>query len=556
MPKSVLSKHIRKYALENALHYQGKANPGSVLGKVIAEFPKENKQKLIEETQKIVAAVNQLTLAEQLQEAQQRYPELLEKREKVKEERILPALPNVKKKIVMRFAPYPSGPLHLGNARPAILNDEYCKKYKGKLLLVMDDTIGSEEKNIEDEAYSLIPEGLDWLQIRYDKKIVYKSDRLQIYYQYAEELIKKGAVYVCTCSPEVLRNKRAAGEECGCRSQTIAITEHAWKGMFTAAEGNAVLRLKTDMQHPNPAFRDRVLFRISDREHPRVGNKYRVWPLLEFSWAVDDYLLGITHVIRGKELMMESEMQRFLWDLFGWKGPELLHTGLLQFSGMKLSKSKSKQEVKSGIYTGWDDPRTWSLQSLARRGFKPEAIRTFILNFGMNQTEITVPIESLYSENRKLINAEANRYFFVEKMQKVTIAGIPKDLTSTQAPLHPEDEQRGKRTLQIGKEFYVDDTLQKGGVYRFMHGFNFKDGKFLSQGVDPALNATLIHWLPADDDLVKVEILMENGTKVHGFGEPSLQQVKEKKLVQFERKYFCRLDKKEKDKLVFWFAHR
>ncbi|MEK6812922.1 MAG: hypothetical protein AABX86_02290, partial [Nanoarchaeota archaeon] len=133
---------------------------------------------------------------------------------------------------------------------------------------------------------------------------------------------------------------------------------------------------------------------------------------------------------------------------------------------------------------------------------------------------------------------------------------IPKDLTSTQAPLHPEDEQRGKRTLQIGKEFYVDDTLQKGGVYRFMHGFNFKDGKFLSQGVDPALNATLIHWLPADDDLVKVEILMENGTKVHGFGEPSLQQVKEKKLVQFERKYFCRLDKKEKDKLVFWFAHR
>ncbi len=556
MPKATLDKVIRKYALENAIKYQGKANAGSVIGKVISEFPEEDKQKLIQSVQEAVKEVNRIILAEQIKEAEKKYPEILKKKEKAKEERILHELPNVKGKVVMRFAPYPSGPLHIGNARPAILNDEYCKKYKGKLLLVIDDTIGSEEKDIEPDAYKLIPEGLKWLEINFDKKIIYKSDRLEIYYKHAEELISKEGAYVCSCTSETLQEKRKNKEECAHRSQTISMNLDLWKAMFNANEGSMALRLKTDMQHPNPAFRDRVLFRISDREHPRVKKRYRVWPMLEFSWAVDDYLLGITHVIRGKELMIESEMQKFIWNVLGWRGPELLHSGLIQFEGVKLSKSKSKQEVKSGKYIGWDDPRTWSLQSLERRGFKPEAVRKFILSFGMNQTEITVPIETLYSENRKLINLEANRYFLVEKMQKLKVEGIPKDFTITEAPLHPEDEKRGKRKLKIGKEFYIDDELQAEKAYRLMHGFNFKAGKFISHEVDPKLNAILIHWLAADDDLVKVEVLMENGSVAHGFGEPALRNVREGQLVQFERKIFCRCDKKEKDKMKFWFLHR
>src|SRR3989344_4583530 len=173
MPKVLLEKVIRKHALENAIKYHGKANAGSVIGKVISEFQKEDKQKLIQKVLKAVKEVNELSLAEQLKEAEQHYPEILEKKEKIKEERILPELPNVNKNVVMRFAPYPSGPLHIGNARPAILNDEYCKKYNGKLLLIIDDTIGSEEKNIEPDAYKLIPEGLKWLKVDYDKNIIY-----------------------------------------------------------------------------------------------------------------------------------------------------------------------------------------------------------------------------------------------------------------------------------------------------------------------------------------------------------------------------------------------
>lgn len=545
---------IRKHTLDNAIKYEGKANRGSVIGKIIAEYPKENKQQLIKNVQTIINDINSKTLAEQIKLAQKEFPELFEKKEHIEEERVLPALPNVKKNVVMRFAPYPSGPLHIGNARPALLNDEYVKKHKGKLLLVIDDTIGSEEKNIEPDAYNLIPEGLQWLGVNYDNNIIYKSDRLDIYYQYAEQLIDKGAAYVCTCPSEQLREKRAAGIACGCRSQTLDITKKAWQAMFTQPEGTAALRIKTDIQHPNPAFRDRVLFRICEREHPKVGKKYRVWPMLEFSWAIDDYLLGITHVIRGKELMIESDMERFIWNIYGWQGPELLHAGLLQFEGVKLSKSKSKQEVKSGTYTGWDDPRTWSLQSLQRRGFKPASIRTFILNFGMNQTEITVPIDALYSENRKAINNEANRYFLVETMKKVIINSVPGK--QTHAPLHPEDKQRGTRTLNLGKEYYVDDDIQPGKTYRLMHGFNFKDSNYISTDVDQQLKATMIHWLPVEEHLIKVTIVMDDGSIRHGFTEPGIMQQEEGDIIQFERKYFCSIDKKEKDHVTLWYLHR
>jgi hypothetical protein len=188
-------------------------------------------------------------------------------------------------------------------------------------------------------------------------------------------------------------------------------------------EGEAVLRIKTDMHHPNPAFRDRVLFRIADREHPRVGKKYRVWPTLEMTWAIDDHLLGITHVMRGNDLMIESDMEKYIWDLFKWKHPILIHTGLVRLEGVgaKLSKSKAQKEVTSGQFSGWDDPRTWSVQSLARRGIRQEAIREFVKRIGLNKQDIIVPVESLYAINRQIIDSETPRYSFVENPVKLNI---------------------------------------------------------------------------------------------------------------------------------------
>jgi glutamyl-tRNA synthetase len=161
------------------------------------------------------------------------------------------------------------------------------------------------------------------------------------------------------------------------------------------------------MKHNNPAFRDRVLFRICTREHPRVGKKYKVWPTLEVTWGLDDHEFGMTHIIRGKELMIETDMQKYIFDIFGWKHPEFIHSGLLTIEGVKLSKSKGQKEVREGRYIGWHDPRLWSLQSLKARGITPEAIRSFIKTMSLNQKETTVPVDLLYMHNRDLIKDKA-----------------------------------------------------------------------------------------------------------------------------------------------------
>lgn len=547
---NMLKDIILKYALENAVKYNGKANPNAVAGKIFSENKQLTKdaKKTIEEIKKIVQEINSLSLEEQKKQFSKYSIKHIKKKPSKK---TLPNLPYTKDKVVMRIAPFPSGPLHIGNARPAILNDEYVKKYKGKLLLVMDDTIGSKEKFITEEAYKLIPQGLDWLNVKYDK-IIYKSDRLEYYYDYAEKLIYKGFAYVCSCPQNKIRENRKKGIPCSCRHQTIEETLRLWQLMFESKEGSYVLRIKTGMQDKNPAFRDRVLFRISEREHPKVKKKYKVWPLLEFSWAIDDHLLSITHILRGKELIMESEMEKYIWNIFNWPHPIIIHSGLLQLEGVKISKTKSRQEVLSGKYSDWSDPRTWSLQSLKRRGFKPKAIRNFILNFGLTQTEITAPIDVLYSENKKLIEKTSDRYFFIEDPKKITIKDAPQKIAKL--PLHPDYPKRGHRKIRTSDIFYIGDKLKRNQIYRFMHLFNFKNNKFISEKHDPKLKAKLIHWLPFKGN-INVEIIMEDGSKLKGIGESNLNHVKINQVIQFERRFFVRLDKKEKNKLIFYFTH-
>jgi glutamyl-tRNA synthetase len=567
-----INEKIRAYSLQNAMLHDGKASASAVIGKLIADNPKlrNNIKELAIQVNKVIREINKIPLEKQISELKRKAPELLEKKHG-EEKHELASLPGATDNVVLRYAPFPSGPLHIGNVYPAIINDEYRKKYNGRLLLIIDDTIGSEEKQIVKEAYDLIPQGLNFLGIKYEIPILYKSDRLEIYYKHAEELISKNSAYVCFCNIEKLRENRNKGKECECREHDNKTNLKEWAGMLAGKhkEGEATLRIKTSMKHPNPAFRDRVLFRISHREHPRVGSKYIVWPLLEFSWAVDDHLLGITHVMRGKDLMIESEMEEFIWSIFGWEKPVLLHTGLIKLEGIKLSKSKSQHEIKTGQYSGWDDPRTWSVQSLARRGIHAEAIRKFCLNFGFMNHEATAPIDMLYAENRK-ITEKSNRYFFIANPKKIR---IEKAMEMTVGiPLHQDYIDRGTRNFSTKNEFYIaeDDykwIAKNKGNYRLMHLFNFKYSKkfeFVSKELDENLKAKLIHWLPAEEENIKAEVMMPDGSFIQGLAEKGIQNLKEGGIIQFERFGFCRLDRiekskdkgQEKDKFVFWFSHK
>lgn len=539
-----------KYAIKNALKF-GKARKDAVIKKVLGELPqlREKIKEVIKVCKEVVEEVNKLSYDEIIEKAQLLGITLEVKGKEFK----LPPLPLAEeRKVVMRLAPFPSGPLHIGNARMVILNDEYVKMYKGKLLLVFDDTIGSEEKRLLPEAYDLILEGLEWLGVKFHK-IYYKSDRLEIFYKYAKKLIEKGFAYVCECPVEVLRKNRKLGVECKCRSRSIEDNLEKFEEMLEGKfrEGEAVVRLKTDMKHPDPAFRDRVLLRICEREHPRVGNKYIVWPLLEFSWAIDDHLLGITHILRGKDLVIEDRVEEFIWKVFGWPLIPFIHYGMLRIKEAKLSKSKARKAIEKGLLKGWKDPRTWSLQSLMERGIQPEALRNFIIKMGLSLADVEVPAEILYAENRKIIDPKANRYFCVFNPRKIRIKGLK--AKEIKKKLHPNFPERGETVIKINPEaIYVekeDFEKYKGKEVGLAYFCTIKLNE-ISEIVSPKVKFEVpkIHWV--SEPFEEIKILMPNGEEITALAEPSIKNVKKGEIIQLFRVGFCR-----KADGIFYFSH-
>jgi glutamyl-tRNA synthetase len=458
-------------------------------------------------------------------------------------------------RVVLRLAPFPSGALHVGHGRMLFVNQHYKERYGGKLLLVFDDTVGSEEKRVATEFFDMIQQDCASAGIVPDATY-YKSDRVASFYPWARRVIDKGAAYVCHCHPDLLRENRARGNACPERSQTIDETVDEWERMLGGSynPGEAVLRLKTDLADPDPAFRDRVMFRISDIDHPRVGHKYRVWPMLEFSWAVDDVELGITHVLRGKDLVIEDRMQRYVWDLLGVKGPPFLHWGILRLREAKISKSKSYREVTSGQFDGWADPRTWSLRSLDRRGISMDAFRAFTLSFGLSLADVEVPAETLYAENRKRIDATTVRRSFVTEPVRVEVEEYPTDLASVELANHPDRPELGRRIVRAGPSFYLarKDLEARGGVeVRLKDLINIELPAGAAVGSAP-LRARFtgrenkrvprLQWVGAEE-AVPVDVLGVEGEHAGGLGEGALLSAAPGEIFQFERVGFVRVER-------------
>lgn len=546
---------LQKYAARNALEH-GEAQVDSVVGKVFAEEPdlKQEADHVVSAAGEVVEEINSMSEQELEQIVAEHEYDAGEE-----DDDGLPELPGAEEgAVVMRMAPFPSGMLHIGNARMAVLNDEYVKRYDGNLILVIDDTAGSEEKKPIQDAYEEIPEDLEWLGVEYDD-ILYKSDRMEMFHDYAEQFLAEGWAYVCECDAETLRENRKNGVACEHREQPAETNLEKWEKMMAGGyqEGEAAVRLKTDMQADDPAFRDRVLLRISELDHPRVGDEYRVWPMLEFSWAIDDHELGMTHILRGKDLVMEDRMERFMWDLLDWEEPEILHHGLMSIEGVTISTSESRRKIDEGVYAGWDDPRTWSLKSLKKRGFKPEAVRRFVLQFGMSENDVTVPVDTLYKENRDIIDEEADRYFFVEEPHPVQIE--TEEPLEAHIPRHPE-EDRGVRNFTLEPDdgsitVYLSqedlyDTGETGGELKdetpLTDFIRLKDlcnlelretedgvkATVHSTSHEPAIerDADIVQWV-ADTRKKECEVRMEDGRLVWGYCEQDVPA----EVVQFVR---------------------
>jgi len=571
---------IRRIALENAIKHEGKAQVKPVLGKLLGENP--NLRGKIKEIAslvgEIVGEVNSLTLEQQVDTVRRLWPELLlREKEKVEEEKKLPPLPNVEKyeQVVTRFAPNPDCVLHIGSARAIILSHEYARMYNGRFILRFEDT-DPRIKRTALEFYDLIREDLKWLGCTWDAEYI-QSDRMEIYYEYAERLLKEGYAYICTCRREDFREKVHQKKPCPCRDMSPEQNLSRWGNMLSGeyGEGEAVLRIKTDLSHPNPAIRDWPAFRIIDTEknpHPRTGSRYRVWPLFAFANGIDDHLNGVTHVIRGKEHLTNQRRQEFLYRYLGWKYPEAIHYGRLKITGVTLSKSKILRAVEEGVYSGWDDPRLATFRALKRRGIMPEAIRQMMIDVGPRPADITLSWKNLYAYNRKIVDPIANRYFFLDEPKRMVVKDVKRDFTAS-IPLHPDDPKRGRRIFKIksikGQAHLLISSrdfnrLEAGSFVRLMELFNVKItskrkeeifAKFHSESYEEArrLNLALIHWLPYDGG-IPCRVFMPDGSIVRGLAEESLSQASVDQVAQFERFGFVRIDEMREEIKAF-FAH-
>ncbi len=407
----------------------------------------------------------------------------------------------------------------------------------------------------------MIQEDLKWLGIEPDE-VYYQSDRFEIYYQYAEELIKRGAAYMCTCDGGEFKKLKDNCQPCPCRDNTVEENMELWKKFPEMEAGEAVLRVKTDINHKNPAIRDWVAMRIVEEEHPRMGTKYRVYPMMNFSVSVDDHLLGMTHVLRGKDHLANSEKQKYLYQHMGWEIPEFIHYGRLKMEDIALSTSKAMAGIEDGTYSGWDDPRLGTLKAIARRGIQPETITQLMVEIGIKMSDSAISWKKIYGLNRNIIEQKVNRYFFVPNPVKIDIADVPEDDLglAIERPLHPDFEERGNRTLVFNREVYIPEADLTDGISRLMDAVNveIKDGNasFHSKSFEDARDAKarIIQWVPTD--AIKAKVVMDDASVTEGLCEIDCNDLKVGDIVQFERFGFARLDEIKDDELIFYYAHK
>jgi glutamyl-tRNA synthetase len=553
-----LEEIARKYALRNAVEHGGECNPGAVIGKIFAEEEFDDKGEVTQAAQKVCQEVNELSLEEQEEEL-----ESFEFEEQEEEEHDpIPDLPDAEKgDVVVRFAPNPNGPPHIGHARGMVVNGELRDKYDGKLILRYDDTDPVTKRPMK-EAYHMYEEDYTWLGYKPDE-VRTCSENFETYIEYAEKLIEMGKAYVCKCSQEEGQEYRKEGEACPHRNQGTEENMDLWKKMRDGglSEGEATLKIKTDMQHKNPAVRDFVAFRIiEDPDHPITGNEYRVWPMLDFQGAIEDQEMGTTHIVRGKDLRASTKRQKYIYNYFNWEYPHIQYWGNVQVSGFNapVSGSSIKELIEDGELEGWDDPRAPTIRALKKRGFQPEALQEFFIDMGVTENDIEASIEGLEKANTRVIDEDADRYFFVAEPEELEISGLPEDLKA-EIEVHPEHPERGVRSPELDIEdgeldVLIDASDYSDGFYRLkgLCNVEIKGSKAEYREGDhkDALenDADFIHWVPVYAETAEVE--MPDGETIKGWIEPN--SIEKDEVVQFERFGFVRCDSPG----VFYFAHQ
>ncbi|MDG1906504.1 MAG: glutamine--tRNA ligase/YqeY domain fusion protein [Arenicella sp.] len=446
--------------------------------------------------------------------------------------------------IYTRFPPEPNGYLHLGHAKSICLNFGLAKDLGGHCNLRFDDTNPEKEST---EFMESIRASVEWLGFEWDR-LCYASDYYDHLYGFALELIDKGLAYVDDLNAEQMREYRGTltekGKNSPNRDRPIAQNRDLFERMKAGEfkEGDYTLRAKIDMESPNFVMRDPILYRIRFAHHYRAGDKWCIYPMYDFTHCISDALEGITHSLCTLEFQDNRELYNWVLanitieqTITGEKGktlPRQIEFGRSNLEYAMASKRKLIQLVNEGHVSGWNDPRMTTLVGLKRRGYTPKSIRDYCAEIGVTKKDSTIDMAILENAIRHDLEATAKRVFGVTDPLKVVITNYPEGQTEGfEVANHPKDESLGKRTLNFGKEVYIEQDdfmldppadyfrLGPGREVRLRYGYAITCNEFVTDdaGKVVELHCTydplsargktadgrkikgIIHWVNADE---------------------------------------------------------
>jgi len=359
-----------------------------------------------------------------------------------------------------RFPPEPNGYLHIGHAKSICLNFGLAQEFGGKTNLRFDDTNPCKE---EQEYVDSILADVHWLGFDWEDRLFYASDYFDQLYEWAVDLIKKGKAYVCDLTADQVREYRGSltepGKESPYRNRSVEenldLFERMKAGEFL--DGARTLRSKIDMASPNLNMRDPVMYRILHADHHRTGGKWCIYPMYDYTHGQSDSIERITHSI----CTLEFEDHRPLYDWYvqslGIYAPQQIEFDRLNLTYTLLSKRKLLHLVEQKLVTGWDDPRMPTISGIRRRGYTPEAIRTFCSRIGVSKTNGVIQFSLLEHAVREDLNKRAMRVMAVLRPLKLVIDNYPEgQVEQLEAVNNPEDASMGTRQVPFSKVLYIE----------------------------------------------------------------------------------------------------
>ncbi|CAN4108317.1 unnamed protein product [Withania somnifera] len=485
-------------------------------------------------------------------------------------------------KVRLRFAPEPSGYLHIGHSKAALLNQYFAERYNGEVIVRFDDTNPDKESN---EFVDNLLKDIETLGIKY-RTVTYTSDYFPQLMEMAEKLIREGKAYVDDTPREQMQKERMDGIESRCRNNSVDENLKLWKEMIAGSERGTMccVRGKLDMQDPNKSVRDPVYYRCNQTPHHRIGAKYKVYPTYDFACPFVDAFEGITHALRSSEYHDRNDQYYWIQTDMGFRKVHIYEFSRLNLVYTLLSKRKLLWFVQNGLVEGWDDPRFPTVQGIVRRGLKIEALIQFILEQGASKNLNLMEWDKLWATNKKIIDPVCPRHTAVIEERRVllTLSNGPDEPFVRIVPKHKKYAGAGEKATTYTKRIWIDYddavSISANEEVTLMDWGNaiVKEIQKDQEGNVTHLSGILhlegsvkttklkLTWLPESDELVKLSVVDfdylitkkkleedENFVDVvnpctrketSALGDSNMRNLKRGDILQLERKGYFRCD--------------